>query len=365
MLCLDTNENIYRAKLGRQLMDLHGLSMKEVVGEFTGRQLGTTFFRGSEPINAIWATSNLEVEHACIMQVGYAVGYHRLFVVDFSTASMIGMCPPKIICPALRRLNTEIPGCALRYNWALQNNILCHQLLEKMISVAESDDSKEVILAQLNQLDRDGEQYMKHAKMKCRRIKSGCIPFSPEASLRIRQSQVYRSLLRWHAGKIRNRGNLKRTAQRCRIDAPFSLTVEELRLRLKICKQKCDYFRKHGKRHRRQHLNQCLKEAKDRADDEAEQKILAIIQREKDCSLWQRPSFARGKHIQGQSVHEVQVEDGNGGILEFDTQEGVQNAIFNEVHWKRYNLVEEASICKGPLRGQLVICQLCLRHNQF
>jgi hypothetical protein len=38
--------------------------------------------------------------------------------------------------------------------------------------------------------------------------------------------------------------------------------------------------------------------------------------------------------------------------LEFDTQEGVQNAIFNEVHWKRYNLAEEAPICKGSLRRQ-------------
>jgi hypothetical protein len=50
-----------------------------------------------------------------------------------------------------------------------------------MIRVAESDDSKEVILAKLNQLDREGEQYMKHAEKKCCRIKSGCIPFSPEA----------------------------------------------------------------------------------------------------------------------------------------------------------------------------------------
>jgi hypothetical protein len=39
--------------------------------------------------------------------------------------------------------------------------------------------------------------------------------------------------------------------------------------------------------------------------------------------------------------------------LEFDTQEGVQNAIFNEVHQKRYNLAEEAPICKGFLKGQL------------
>ncbi len=186
-----------------------------------GRQLGATFFRGSEPIDAIWATSNLEVAHACIMPVGYGVGDHHLFVVDFSTASMIGTCPPKIICPALCRLNTKISGCALWYNRALQKNILRHQLLERMISMAESNDSKEVISAKLNQLDQEGEQYMKHAKKKCHGIKSGCIPFSPEASLWIRQCQVYHSLLRWHAGKIRNRGDLKRTAQRCRIDTPF------------------------------------------------------------------------------------------------------------------------------------------------
>jgi hypothetical protein len=48
----------------------------------------------------------------------------------------------------------------------------------------------------------------------------------------------------------------------------------------------------------------------------------------------------------------VQVEDGNDKILEFDMQEGVQNVIFNEVHQKRYNLAEEALICKGFLRGQ-------------
>jgi hypothetical protein len=33
-------------------------------------------------------------------------------------------------------------------------------------------------------------------------------------------------------------------------------------------------------------------------------------------------------------------------------QEGVQNAIFNKVHQKWYNLAEEAPICKGTLRGQ-------------
>jgi hypothetical protein len=49
-------------------------------------------------------------------------------------------------------------------------------------------------------------------------------------------------------------------------------------------------------------------------------------------------------------VRAVQVEDGTGGVIDFHTEETVQEAIFNEVHRKRYNLAEEAPICQGVLR---------------
>jgi hypothetical protein len=48
----------------------------------------------------------------------------------------------------------------------------------------------------------------------------------------------------------------------------------------------------------------------------------------------------------------VQVEDGVGRVLDFDTEEGVQEAIFNKVHRKQYNLAEDAPICKGAFWGQ-------------
>jgi hypothetical protein len=130
------------------------------------------------------------------------------------------------------------------------------------------------------------------------------------------------------------------------------LTVNNIKLRLCICKEKCDYFWKHGKWHQRQHLNQCLERAQEREDEAAEFQILAIIKREKDQAFWRRLNFTLGKHICGRSVRAVQVEDGAGGVIDYDTEETVQQAIFNEVHRKRYNLAEEAPICQGGLRGQ-------------
>jgi hypothetical protein len=102
-----------------------------------------------------------------------------------------------------------------------------------MVNAASSNKFKEVISKQFNKLDREEEEYMKHAEKKCQRLKSGRIPFSPEASLWIQQSQ-YRSLLHWHAGKTQNHGNLQHTSRRCQIKAPFQLSVKDIKLRLWI-----------------------------------------------------------------------------------------------------------------------------------
>jgi hypothetical protein len=90
ILCVDANKNIYCGELGQQLTDLDGLGMKEVVGEFTVKQLGALYIRGSKPIDGIWATGNLTVTNACVMPVGFGVGNHQLFVIDFATTMLVG-----------------------------------------------------------------------------------------------------------------------------------------------------------------------------------------------------------------------------------------------------------------------------------
>jgi hypothetical protein len=216
--------------------------MKEVVGDFIVWQLWATYFRGSEPIDGVWATSDITVTNACVMPVGFSVGDHRLFVVDFATMTLIGSGLTTVVHPTLRPLNTRISGCADQYNRSLCRNILRHWLLERMVEAASLGDSKYVLAMTLNKLDQEGEAYMKHAEKKCHRLKSGWIPFSPEASLWIRQCQVYRSLLQWHDGKLQNYGNLRHTARRCKINALFQLSVDDIKLRLTISKERCDYF---------------------------------------------------------------------------------------------------------------------------
>ncbi len=179
---------------------------------------------------------------------------------------------------------------------------------------------------------------MLNAKKKCRCIKPGRIPFSPEG-----WTQVYRSLLRFHDGRIQYWGNLKRTLRQCGIEHCFNIKVEEILLQLKVCIQKCDYFWKNGKQYRRKHLNDCLARARDKEDSDKEREILGIISHEKDRSFWRQLNYVMGKPQSG-LVRWVLVEDEEHGTLtEYVTQESVQKAIFDNIHCKHLFLGRSSS----------------------
>ncbi len=80
---MDANEDIYKKSIGKALANKEDLNMVKVVGEFTGKKIGATFFWGSKPIDGIWATKDIGVTHACVMPAGFGVGDHQMFVVDF------------------------------------------------------------------------------------------------------------------------------------------------------------------------------------------------------------------------------------------------------------------------------------------
>jgi hypothetical protein len=267
---------------------------------------------------------------------------------------LIGKAPFRVKCFTSRRLNTKVSSGVVRnYLSQLEKNLEHHQLIECIGELHTKHKSRRKFQQGLNKLDKQSKDLMINVKKKCRKIKSGRIPFSPEADLWIRRSQVYQSLLHYHNGHIRNCGNLKRTARCCGIPNCFAITVEEVSLRLKVCTEKCNYFRKHGKQYRQKHLYQCLGKARESEDEDREKEILAIIQREKDRSFWRQLNYIMGK-LRAGAVRRVLVKnwDQEGTLTENTTQESVQQAIFDNIHQKRFFLVEAAPICPGKLRGQ-------------
>jgi hypothetical protein len=285
IVCLDANKDIYKKSLGKSFTNIDGLAMKEVIGEFTGTPVRATFFRGSKPINGVWATSDITVCNTSIMPVGYSIGDHRLFMIDFASSDIIRNTAPKIIQAASRLLNTKIPRAAAEYARILEEKIIQHRLIKRVGRAHTKNKSKRSITWRLNKLDKELGQYMWYAEKNCYKIKSGCIPFLPESSLWIHQTQVYRSLLKFHAGRIETRGNLKRSARQCNIPDTLSLLIQEIYYQLKACLSRCEYFQKNGHYYRRKHLYSRLEGAKEKEDEEAARQILMIIQRKGQAVL--------------------------------------------------------------------------------
>jgi hypothetical protein len=160
-------------------------------------------------------------------------------------------------------------------------------MIPKIGKAYTDEGTRDEVTERANKVDRELGEYMSHAERNCRKIKAGVIPFSPESSIWIERTQVYRSLLRYHDGRIRNIGNLKRKAHKVNINDAMHISVEEIKRRLEFCEQQNEYFKQHGKIHHRQHLQRRLKVARDKNNDTAEKPILRIIRRERDQQFWQ------------------------------------------------------------------------------
>ena len=217
-------------------------------------------------------------------------------------------------------------------------------MLEKLHKVHTGEYLAEERARQVISIDEESKAYMRHAEKTCKKIKSCQIPFSPEAAIWIRRVQVYYSLLRYHKGKIKNRGNLKRAARQCNIPNPLQLTIKEVNHRLEACKKECNFYQEHGRRFCRKHLEERKRIAQEQDDKEAFSKISAIIQQEQQRNFWRNLNNVTRKK-RTRSATTIQVEGGDGAIMEQTTQESVKQSIFNKVHEKRYTLAEEAPIC--------------------
>ena len=352
VVCLDANEDIHRKAIGKALMEEDGLDMKEVVGSYTGKRIGPTFFRGQLPIDGVWATSDIQVSNACIMPAGYGIGDHRLFIIDMHTSSLIGTAPPRARRASSRRLNNRLPHVAKKYAASLEANIIRHRLIEKLGKAHTHGRDKEDTQNRINRVDKEGGQYMIHAERNCRKLKSGRICFSPESVIWIKREQIYRSLVEYKHGRTKNRGNLKRAARVQGIKKPFQISLAQLRIHLEVCEERNDYFRQHGARYRKKHLLDRAGKAREEGREEAAVKILAIIKREQDQSFWRRLNYTCGK-ARTPPPTSVQVEGPNGTVTEHNTEETVNTAIWTEIHKKRFHLAEEAPVCHGQLRQDL------------
>ena len=157
---MDAKKNIYKKILEKFITARYGLNINEVVETFPVKKIGSTFFRGSKPINAVWVTPDIFVVGSCVIPAGYGIRYHCLFVLDFLTSSLIGQTPPRIILSGARRFNTRIPPTKDNYTNVLENLVVRHLLTERMVAAHNASSSIVLVKYRIDIIDQEGVKYI-------------------------------------------------------------------------------------------------------------------------------------------------------------------------------------------------------------
>jgi hypothetical protein len=99
--------------------------MSKVVGDFTGKRIGVTFFHGSKPIDGVWATQYIVITHLCVMPAGFGIGDHRMFVINaHQEETILRKVPFRVKRFASRRLNTKVSnGATQKYLTKLEEGL--------------------------------------------------------------------------------------------------------------------------------------------------------------------------------------------------------------------------------------------------
>jgi hypothetical protein len=150
IVCLDTNEDIYKKSIGKALMDEEGLHLFEVVGDFTGQQIVAIFLCDSKPINVVWATPDIVITHACVMPAGFGIGDHRMFVIDMQEETVFGTTPFRVKWFTSRKLNMKVSsGATGKYLRCLEEALTRQRLVEKIGNLHKKCRSKDKLQREL------------------------------------------------------------------------------------------------------------------------------------------------------------------------------------------------------------------------
>lgn len=115
VLCGDFNEHVYNGRLAKRLVQ-SDLLMQEQCLKATGSHLPATFINGHRPIDAVFATSGIEVLHAYLLPKYGGVGDHRCFILDFTSSSVFGGVFPRVVPARACKLHCDSERICNNYN---------------------------------------------------------------------------------------------------------------------------------------------------------------------------------------------------------------------------------------------------------
>lgn len=199
----DFNEDVNSNRL-RKLFNEYNMS--ECLTQRHGQDAPNTVFQGSKTIDGIFCSTGMNISAGGFTPVHWGMGSdHRLLWIDIPFHEFFGGSPPPVWQPKARRLRLDDPRIVTRYSdrkleeLAKKNAIPRLRFLYQQIE--NGVELNKHMRRELNQLDKIRVDASLLAESKCRKLKTGNVPWSPELQEAISRIRYYRTCLRrYHHG---------------------------------------------------------------------------------------------------------------------------------------------------------------------
>ena len=190
----DWNEKITSSRISSWQKD-HGL--EDLLAKKHGKYTHPTG-SGSETIDGIFGSIALDIEKGGICEDGFGISSdHRLLWIDLTTSQVFGL-PHRPVKPAARRLKTQDPRVRKRYLSRLKAEYGKRDLWNRTFAL-EKEVGDILSKAQAQAIEKiisDRRACMETAESSCRKLRMGCVPWSPKLARARDQVRVWTLLLR-------------------------------------------------------------------------------------------------------------------------------------------------------------------------
>ena len=262
VLMIDMNENL--ARMGPfQTMLKYECQLVDPIRERyqkKDQQLPATSLTGSKPIDSIFVSASLQnIVRGGWIKLEDSIGDHRSIFIDIPIQTLLGENPFHIHRSTARRLVCDQPQVVDKYNQLLVEQLQNQHTFEQYERIQEQYGNNEIsndeYSIKLNKLDRSITNSIRFAEKKCRKLRAGQVPYSPEIHEAGCIINVWNNIIRKKKGCNISTSYIKRISKKVDISINVNdISLEECEIERKIAAKKYRKLKRNAAQNREQFL---------------------------------------------------------------------------------------------------------------
>jgi hypothetical protein len=342
-LGIDINEDVRFGAFGKKMK---ALGLQDICTHRHGFNPPPTYARGTLPIDALFVSPLL---------LGSPCGYlpvscdHRVLWMDIPIQATLGRQLPIAYCRSPQRLTLNDPRIVHKYTAELTKLLKERKLLERLETL-QKDMETQLTAAQINEfneLDNIRLQCIQRANKKCRSLKLGQVPFSPQLVQSWQKLKAWQLLLKKLNGGRVNSRFLNRTLKQASIRDTSLLTKSDVEWNLADCWVTYRRLKKEAPRLRATWLEEVAAARVAEGNTSLAQELKNLVSREQ-----QRRDARLIKHAMSSNVRKglsvIEIEDRDGNWTEVTDQKTIEHELLKELK-SRFNQASHTPFQTEPL----------------